>query len=63
MCWSFYFKTQILFFSPFLSYLNSFTLSRQRSHKKQIKNKSKGDGRNKNRIKLIVTSKKFPKTF
>ncbi len=33
----------------------------QHSHKKQVKNKSKGDGRNKNRIKLIVAS--FSKTF
>ena len=36
---------------------------RQRSHKNQIKNKSKGDGRNKNRIKLIITSKNFSKAF
>ena len=32
---------------------------RQGSHKKRIKNKSKGDGRDKNRIKFIITSKNF----
>ena len=36
---------------------------RQRSHKKRIKNKSKKDGRDKNRIKSIITSKNFSKTF
>ncbi len=35
----------------------------QRSHKKQVKNKSKGDVRNKNRIKLITANKNFSKTF
>ena len=36
---------------------------RPRLHKKQIKNKNKGDGRDKNRIKFIITSKNFSKTF
>ena len=35
----------------------------KRSHKKQVKNKSQGNGKNKNRVKLIVTSKNFSKAF
>lgn len=38
-------------------------LARDHSHKSQIKNKIKGKSRNKNRIRLIVTSKNFSKTF
>ena len=35
----------------------------KRSHKKQIENKRKRDTGNKNRIKFIITSKNFSKTF
>ena len=35
----------------------------QRSHKKRIKNKNERNGRDENRIKLVITSKNFSKTF
>ena len=38
-------------------------LFRERSHKKQIKNKNDRNGRYKNRIKFIITSKNFSKMF
>ena len=36
---------------------------RQCLNKKQVENKSEKDGRNKNKIKLIVMGKNFSKTF
>ena len=37
--------------------------TRERSHKNQVKSQSNGDGRDKNRIKFIRTSKNLSKVF
>ena len=47
----------------FLKFGRHTVKTRQRLHKKRIKNKSKGYSRNKNKIKLIITNKNFSKEF